>query len=167
MNSIETMARRAKVAARMLRSVPVSSRAEALKLMAEELIAHRQEVLDANAEDIANAGVLTPAFKKRLTVDEKVFNYMVKRLQEAAALPDPVGRVLDEHTMPSGLLVRKVAVPIGVLAMIYEARPNVTTDAAAVAIKSGNSVILKGGSESLRTNIVLADAMRSAARKAG
>ena len=167
MNSIETMAHRAKVAARQLRSVPVASRAEALKLMAEELVAHRQEVLDANAEDIANAGVLTPAFKKRLTVDEKVFNYMVKRLQEAAALPDPVGRVLDEHTMPSGLLVRKVAVPIGVLAMIYEARPNVTTDAAAVAIKSGNAVILKGGSESLRTNIVLADAMRNAARKAG
>ncbi len=167
MNSIEMMARRAKSAARMLRSAPVASRAEALKLMADELVARRQEVLEANAADIAAAGELTPAFKKRLTVDEKVFNYMVKRLQEAAALPDPVGRILDEHTMPSGLLVRKVAVPIGVLAMIYEARPNVTTDAAAVAVKSGNAVILKGGSESLRTNVVLADAMRCAAVKAG
>ena len=74
MNSIEMMARRAKSAARMLRSAPVASRAEALKLMADELVARRQEVLEANAADIAAAGELTPAFKKRLTVDEKVFN---------------------------------------------------------------------------------------------
>ena len=92
---------------------------------------------------------------------------MTKRLQEAAALPDPVGRIIEERTMPSGLKVKRVAVPIGVIAMIYEARPNVTTDAAAVAVKSGNAVILKGGSESLRTNLVLADAMRAAAREAG
>ena len=140
---------------------------EDIIMIAQELIQLRIEVMDANAADVAAAGVLTPAFKKRLTVDGKVFDYMVKRLMEAAALPDPVGNVLDERLMPSGLLVRKVAVPIGVLAMIYEARPNVTTDAAAVAVKSGNAVILKGGSESLRTNHVLAEAMRRAVCRAG
>lgn len=167
MGVVENMARKAKEAARILRSCPPEARAKALNNMADRLIGCKADVLEANAADIAAAGELTPAFKKRLTVDEKVFDYMVKRLREAAALPDPVGRVLESRIMPSGLNVRKVAVPIGVIAMIYEARPNVTTDAAAVALKSGNAVILKGGSESLRTNRVLAQAMRTAAKDAG
>ena len=167
MGIVENMAIRAREASRLLRCCSPESRAKALNSMADKLIECKQQVLDANASDIAAAGELTPAFKKRLTVDEKVFKYMVKRLQEAAALPDPVGRVLDARIMPSGLDVRKVAVPIGVIAMIYEARPNVTTDAAAVALKSGNAVILKGGSESLQTNRILAQAMRSAAVEAG
>ncbi|MBE6391744.1 MAG: glutamate-5-semialdehyde dehydrogenase [Lentisphaerae bacterium] len=167
MGIVENMAVRAREASRLLRCCSPESRAKALNSMADKLIECKQQVLDANAADIAAAGELTPAFKKRLTVDEKVFKYMVKRLQEAAALPDPVGRVLDARVMPSGLDVKKVAVPIGVIAMIYEARPNVTTDAAAVALKSGNAVILKGGSESLRTNRILAQAMRSAALEAG
>ena len=167
MFGMERLAQRASVAARKLRSASVASRAEALNLMADKLIACKDELLAANAADIASAGDISAAFKKRLTVDAKVFDYMVKRLQEAAALPDPVGAVLEERTMPSGLLVKKVAVPVGVLAMIYEARPNVTTDAAAVAIKSGNAVILKGGSEALRTNMVLANAMREAVKEAG
>ena len=167
MISIEEMGRRARIAAQKLRSAAPACRAEALNLMAGKLIACRSEVLAANAADLAEAGDLSAAFKKRLTVDDKVFDYMVKRLQEAAALPDPVGRVLEERVMPSGLLVQRLAVPIGVIAMIYEARPNVTTDAAAVALKSGNAVILKGGSESLRSNLVLAEAMRSAFREVG
>ena len=167
MISIEEMGRRARIAAQKLRSAAPAYRAEALNLMAGKLIACRSEVLAANAADLAEAGELSAAFKKRLTVDDKVFDYMVKRLQEAAALPDPVGRVLEERVMPSGLQVQRLAVPIGVIAMIYEARPNVTTDAAAVALKSGNAVILKGGSESLRSNLVLAEAMRSAFREVG
>ena len=167
MSVIEDMARRARVAAQTLRTLSPACRADALNSMAGKLIACKEEVLKANAADLADAAELSEAFRKRLTVDEKVFDYMVKRLNEAAALPDPVGEILEERTMPSGLLVQRVAVPIGVLAMIYEARPNVTTDAAAVALKSGNAVILKGGSESLRTNLVLAEAMRSAAREAG
>ena len=161
------MARNARLAAQTLRTLSVECRAEALSRMAEKLVAVKEDVLKANAADLAEAAHLSAAFQKRLKVDEKVFDYMVKRLKEAAALPDPVGRILEERVMPSGLLVQRVAVPIGVLAMIYEARPNVTTDAAAVAIKSGNAVILKGGSESLRTNLVLAEAMRSAAVEAG
>jgi glutamate-5-semialdehyde dehydrogenase len=92
---------------------------------------------------------------------------MQKRLREIAALPDPVGRTLEGFTRPNGFRVSKVTVPIGVIGIIYESRPNVTTDAASVCLKSGNAVILRGGSESLRTNIVLADAMMDAASKHG
>ena len=167
MTMIEDITLRAKQSAALLRIASPDRRAEALKLMAEKLILSKNEVLKANAADLADAADMPASFRKRLKVDDKVFDYMTKRLKEAAALPDPVGKIFDERLMPSGLAVRKVAVPIGVIAMIYEARPNVTTDAAAVAIKSGNAVILKGGSESLRTNLVLAQAMRSAAQEAG
>ncbi len=167
MDSIADITLRAKETAQQLRAVPGGKRADALNHMAEKLLLCRQELFDANAEDLKNAPGLSDAFQKRLRITDKIFDYMLNRLREAAALPDPVGRVLEGRTMPSGLQVRKIAVPIGVIAIIYEARPNVTTDAAAVAIKSGNAVILKGGSESIRTNKVLARAMRSAAREAG
>ena len=167
MISVQELSQRAKAAAAVLKTVSGQSRADALNRMAGKLLECKEAVFAANAEDIAAAPGLTDAFRKRLQITEKVFKYMLNRLQEAAALPDPVGEVLEGHTMPSGLQVKRIAVPIGVIAMIYEARPNVTTDAAAVAIKSGNAVILKGGSESLRTNKVLADAMRAAAVEAG
>ena len=167
MITVAQIAANAKAAARILRTLSGKCRANALKLMAGKLLECREELIAANEADLAAAPDLTEAFQKRLRVTPKIFDYMVNRLQEAAALPDPVGKILEGHTMPSGLQVRRVAVPIGVIAMIYEARPNVTTDAAAVALKSGNTVILKGGSESLRTNQVLARAMRSAAVEAG
>ena len=167
MNSVADIARRAREASFLLKSVSGSCRAAALDLMAGKLESCKEELMAANAADLAAAPNLSEAFKKRLQITEKIFKYMIDRLQEAAALPDPVGRVLEGHTMPSGLQVKRVAIPIGVVAIIYEARPNVTTDAAAVALKSGNAVILKGGSESLRTNKVLAAAMRSAALEAG
>ncbi len=167
MSAIVSMARQAQAAARQLRASSAEQRTLALRYMAENLIACRQAVLEANAADLAEAAHMPPAFQKRLKIDDKVFDYMVSRLQKAAALPDVVGEVLESRIMPSGLDVKRVAVPIGVIAMIYEARPNVTTDAASVALKSGNAVILKGGSESLRSNLVLAEAMRSAAVKAG
>lgn len=161
------MARRAKDAARELNAVSGKMRADALNRMCAKLEECRDELMMANEEDLAAAPELSPSFRKRLLVTEKIFVYMLKRLQEAAALPDPVGRVLEGRTMPSGLQVSRISVPIGVVAIIYEARPNVTTDAAAVALKSGNAVILKGGSESIRTNRVLARAMREAVAEAG
>ena len=167
MISVEDIARKAKAAAALLRSAAPEQRADALRRMSEKLSECRAELLKANAADMAEASSLSAAFQKRLRVDEKVFQYMTKRLHEAAALPDPVGRILEERIMPSGLHVKKTAVPIGVIAMIYEARPNVTADAAAVAVKSGNAMILRGGSEAMRTNTVLAEAMRSAIREAG
>jgi len=167
MSTIEEMCGRAKAAYQVLKNLSGKCRAEALDRMAGKVLARREAIFAANAADLAAAPELTPAFRKRLQITDKVFDYIVNRLREAAALPDPVGRVLEGRTMPSGLQVRKVSVPMGVVAIIYEARPNVTTDAAAVALKSGNAVILKGGSESLRTNRVLAEAMREAAAESG
>ena len=167
MTTVIEIAQRAKSASQILRTVSGKAREKALNAMADKLLTYHDEVIAANNSDLEAAPDLTPAFRKRLQVTPKIFDYMLNRLREAAALPDPVGKILEGHTMPSGLQVRKTAVPIGVIAMIYEARPNVTTDAAAVAIKSGNAVILKGGSESLRTNRVLAKAMREAAVEAG
>ena len=167
MTHVEELARRAREASRLLKSASGTSRADALGRMAGKLAAYRNDIFKANEEDLKAAPGLSDAFRKRLKITDKIFDYMMNRLREAAALPDPVGRILEGHTMPSGLQVRRIAVPIGVIAIIYEARPNVTTDAAAVALKSGNAVILKGGSESIRTNRVLARAMREAAEEAG
>ena len=167
MTEIEALAQRAKAAAMTLRTAKPEMRADALRRMADNLKKCRAELLAANAADMAAAANLPEAFQKRLRVDDKVFSYMDNRLCEAALLPDPVGRILEERTMPSGLKVRRVAVPIGVIAIIYEERPNVTADAAAVALKSGNAVVLKGGSEAMRSNLVLAEAMRSAVGTAG
>ena len=166
---IEQIARRGKDAARVLAAASGTARAKALNAMADCLIDCKAELYEANRQDLeaGRAAGLSEAFQKRLAVTDKIFDYMVKRLKEAAALPDPVGRVLEGRTMPSGLQVSRVAVPIGVVAIIYEARPNVTTDAAAVALKSGNAVILKGGSESIRSNRVLVAAMRKAIVAAG
>ena len=166
---IEQIARRGKDAARVLAAASGTARAKALNAMADCLIDCKAELYEANQQDLeaGRAAGLSEAFQKRLAVTDKIFDYMVKRLKEAAALPDPVGRVLEGRTMPSGLQVSRVAVPIGVVAIIYEARPNVTTDAAAVALKSGNAVILKGGSESIRSNRVLVAAMRKAIVAAG
>ncbi|MBR6056617.1 MAG: aldehyde dehydrogenase family protein, partial [Victivallales bacterium] len=154
---IEQIAKRGREAARVLAAVSGTARAKALNAMADCLIDCKAELYESNHLDLeaGRAAGLSEAFQKRLAVTDKIFDYMVKRLKEAAALPDPVGRILEGRTMPSGLQVSRVAVPIGVIAIIYEARPNVTTDAAAVALKSGNAVILKGGSESIRSNRVL------------
>ena len=166
---IEQIAKRGREAARILAAASGTARAKALNAMADCLISCKDELYEANRQDLeaGRAAGLSEAFQKRLAVTGKIFDYMVKRLREAAALPDPVGRVLEGRTMPSGLQVSRVAVPIGVVAIIYEARPNVTTDAAAVALKSGNAVILKGGSESIRSNRVLVAAMRKAIVAAG
>ncbi|MBQ4481455.1 MAG: glutamate-5-semialdehyde dehydrogenase [Victivallales bacterium] len=165
--SIPAMAQAAKQSLSTLAAASGKARQTALNRMAEKLLEVKAELFDANAEDLVAAPGLSPSFQKRLQVTEKIFDYMLNRLREAAALPDPVGRVLEGRTMPSGLQVSRIAVPIGVIAIIYEARPNVTTDASAVALKSGNAVILKGGSESIRTNRVLARAMREALTEAG
>ena len=164
-----TMGRQAKEAALMLNSSSGAGRQRAIAEMPKKLIGIKTQLLEANALDVAEAeqnGLEAPLVK-RLKITEKVFNYMLKRLEEVAALPDPVGRILEGHTRPNGLRVEKVSVPLGVIGIIYESRPNVTTDAAAVCLKSGNAVILRGGSESLRTNIVLADAMISALEENG
>ena len=163
------LADQARKAARELAAVSGEAKAAALAAMVDALQNARPELGKANAadlEDARNAGLAQPMIA-RLEITDKVFDYMLKRLKEIAALPDPVGRTLEGFTRPNGFRVSKVTVPIGVVGIIYESRPNVTTDAASVCLKSGNAVILRGGSESLRTNIVLADAMSEAASKHG
>jgi glutamate-5-semialdehyde dehydrogenase len=159
----------ARAAARQLATLPGATRAAAIAAMPAALDAVRDRLRAANVEDVARARAagLAEPLVKRLVIDDKVFRYMRDRLAEVAALPDPVGRILEGHTRPNGLRVMRVSVPLGVIGLIYESRPNVTTDAASVCLKSGNAVILRGGSEALASNRVLAEAMRQAAAAHG
>jgi len=168
-DSVLTIAQQSRAAARQLASVSAAARNRALANMAEALEAVKQSVLEVNALEIAKArdAGQSDAMVKRLTIDDKTFNYMLSRLTKVAQLPDPLNRVLTGHTNPAGLRVYKKSVPLGVIGIIYESRPNVTTDAAGVCIKSGNAVILRGGSEALQTNAILTDAMVAGAVAAG
>lgn len=168
-STIQTIAKQSSLAARQLSSASEAQRNQALLAMANSLESVKQQVLEVNAQDVLKAQEegLSAAMVKRLTINEKVFQYMLSRLRKVAQQPDPLNRVLEGHTNPEGLQVYKKSVPIGVVGIIYESRPNVTTDAIGVCIKSGNAIILRGGSESLQTNILLASAMIKGAVSAG
>jgi glutamate-5-semialdehyde dehydrogenase len=161
--------RNAREASRVLGTAPATVRQAAIEGMAANLTAAHDTLMAANQEDLRAAAdaQADQAFLKRLQITEKIFTYMVDRLHEAARLPDPLGIVLEGHTEASGLEVSRVSVPLGVIGIIYEARPNVTTDAAAVALKSGNAVILRGGSEAWRSNALLVSLMQDAIAKQG
>ncbi len=167
--TVKEIAQQSSLAARQLASTPEAQRNLALAKMADSLESVRQLVLDCNAQEVDQARLAgqSAAMVKRLTIDDKVFDYMLSRLRKVAQRPDPLNRVLEGHTNPAGLKVFKKSVPLGVIGIIYESRPNVTTDAAGVCIKSGNAVILRGGSEALQTNTLLTDAMIKGAVGAG
>lgn len=169
MHTVQTIARQSSLAAHPLASSPEAIRNLALANMADSLESIKQQVLDINAQDVMNARQAgqSAAMLKRLSIDDKVFHYMLSRLRKVAQQPDPLNRVLQGHTNPAGLQVYKKSVPLGVVGIIYESRPNVTTDAAGVCIKSGNAIILRGGSEAIQTNTLLADAMIKGAVGAG
>ncbi len=166
---VQVIAKQSKIATKQLASSSESQRNLALSKMADSLESVKDQVLEINAQEVLKArqNGQSEALIKRLTIDEKVFKYMISRLRKVAQSPDPLNRVLSGHTNPNGLQVYKKSVPLGVIGIIYESRPNVTSDAAGVCIKSGNAVILRGGSEALQTNIVLADAMIKGAIEAG
>lgn len=159
---IEQICQRAKIAARALAQVPTAEKNAALLRAADALWAARESILAANAEDVeaARAGGMGPAMLDRLLLNEKRLGGIVADLRQVAELPDPVGEVFEEQHLPNGLKIRKQRVPMGVLAVIYEARPNVTIDVAGLALKSGNCAILRGGSETIRSNRALALALR-------
>ena len=163
------LGKQAKEAARFLATAGAESKNLALRAMADALIARTAELLDANRLDLADGekNGLSRAMLDRLSLTEQRILGMADGMRQVAALPDPVGRVLDETVRPNGLRLTKVAVPIGVIAVIYEARPNVTADSAALCFKSGNAVILRGGSEALRSNTAAVRIMRDALRDAG
>lgn len=167
--SIAQMAKDAREAGRVLGALPGEVRTAAIRAMGAALAAKKAEILAANAADVADAEAagLSGPLVQRLKLSEKTFKYMADRLAEVAELPDPLGVVTRGHVRPTGLRVQRVSVPLGVTGIIYESRPNVTTDAAGVCVKSGNAVILRGGSEALRTNVLIAEAMAAAAASAG
>ena len=138
-----------------------------MERLAELLGERKDEVLEANAADLGDerAADLTAALRDRLTLDEARIEAMAEGVREIAALPDPVGEVVEERTLASGLEMRKVRVPLGVVAVVYEARPNVTVDCAALCIKSGNAIVLRGSSYAERSNGALAALVRMPPRR--
>ena len=168
-HTVRVIAKQSRSAANQLSSTSEILRNLALSKMADSLASIMDQVLEVNAQEViaARQNGQSEAMIKRLTIDDKTFHYMLSRLRKVAQCPDPLNRVLEGHTNPNGLQVFKKSVPLGVIGIIYESRPNVTTDAAGVCIKSGNAVILRGGSEALQTNTLLADAMIEGAVSAG
>jgi glutamate-5-semialdehyde dehydrogenase len=148
---------RAKNAARQLALASTDAKNNWLKVAAGELRRRAGELIAANARDVAGAPVfgLNAAAIDRLTLNEKRIDAIAAALEEVAALPDPVGEEIERSTRPNGLSIRRVRVPLGVVFFIYESRPNVTADAAAICVKSGNAVILRGGKEALHSNLAI------------
>lgn len=169
MTELEKIGAAAKSAARVLMCTDTETKNRALLAIADALVGAREEILAANREDVTageNSG-MTRAFLDRLSLSPERIDGMAEEMRQVAALPDPVGRVLSDTVRPNGLHLTKVAVPIGVIAVIYEARPNVTADSAALCLKSGNAVILRGGREAIHSNTAIVRAMRGALRGVG
>ncbi len=159
------LGRRARTAARALAGLTTAEKNEALRAMADALEAQRAAILSANSEDVARAEAqnLASALIDRLRLDDARLAAMAQAIRTAAALPDPVGEIIREWTRPNGLRICKQRVPLGVVGMIYESRPNVTSDAAALCLKTGNAVILRGGSEAAASNAAIVAALQAAA----
>ena len=168
-SAITSLARAAKAASRSLATAPRSVKDAALLAMADALVARGEAVLAANAEDVARARAagMRPGLVDRLTLTAERIDGIAGALRELAALPDPVGEVVRGSTLPIGLRLKQVRVPMGVVGMIYEARPNVTVDAAGLGIKSGNAVILRGGSAAAGTNTVIVGVLADALATVG
>lgn len=167
--SLEQMGSMAKAAARKLAVAAPEDKNRWLTAMADAVDADAELIMRANQTDMENAKAagLSPAMLDRLRLDEKRIKGISDGLRHVVTLPDPVGRRLDSIRRPNGLDIEKVSVPIGVIAIIYEARPNVTVDATGLCLKAGNAVILRGGSEAIHSNLALAKSISDAGVKAG
>ncbi len=168
-SSIDKVVERAKEAAAWLAAAPTATKNEALTAMADEMARAASTIVEANRADLSRAqsAGFPGAFVKRLTVSESKMSSMVAGLRDVVSLDDPVGNVLESWIRPDGLLIRKVSVPFGVVGIIYESRPEVTSDAAALCFKSGNAAVLRGGSESRETNLAIVSALQQGLRNAG
>jgi glutamate-5-semialdehyde dehydrogenase len=166
---IQTMAKEAREAARRMRKAGRSQKDDALRLMGEKLLEKEAFIKKENETDVMKAreSGLSSAMVDRLTLDSKTIRSMVDGLKEVEALPDPVGEVTRMWKRPNGLLVGQMRIPLGVIGFIYESRPNVTVDAASLCLKSGNAVILRGGSEAIHSNKVLGNLIKEALAEAG
>ncbi len=164
MTTMETLGARAKSAARPLQTATTEAKNQALLKIADALLKNCAYILSENEKDLeaGRKNGMAPSLLDRLALSEARVAGMAKGVADVAALPDPVGAVLSEITRPNGLKIQKVAVPLGVIAVIFEARPNVTSDAAALCLKSGNAVILRGGKEAICSNTAITKVMRDA-----
>jgi glutamate-5-semialdehyde dehydrogenase len=155
------LAERSRDAARALAKLDTDAKNALLRAMADGIERAADRIKAANAKDLAsgNAAGLSAAMLERLALPDKRIAEMAKSIREVAALPDPVGKTISEWTRPNGMRIQKVRVPIGVILIIYESRPNVTADAACLCFKTGNAVILRGGSEAIQSNLAIAEAM--------
>ena len=162
------LAKQAKAASRELARLTTAEKNACLLAMATALEQNSSQLKEANARDVEGAtqAGLSPAMLDRLRLDDKRIAAMAQGLREVAALPDPVGKILDERIRPNGLKLQKISTPIGVVVIIYESRPNVTADAASLCFKSGNATILRGGREALHSNQLIAQVMIEAGKKA-
>ena len=163
------LGRAARKAAHKLALAPAEAKNAALRIAAQEIRARAADILAANAQDMTEAERrgTTPAFLDRLLLDEKRVEGMAKGLEDIAALPDPVGRTLARFTRPNGLVIERVATPLGVIGVIYESRPAVTADAGALCLKAGNAAILRGGSESFHSASLIHACLIAGLRGAG
>ncbi len=166
---MEALGRQARSASRQLAAASTDAKNRALRAMAAAVRAQRESLLAANARDLeaARAVGLDAALIDRLALTDKVIATMAEGLEQVAALPDPVGEITDMKRRPSGIQVGKMRVPLGVIGIIYESRPNVTADAAALCLKSGNAAILRGGKEALHSNQAIAACVRAGLAEAG
>ena len=167
--SVRDLALKAKEASQGLGALSDEERQAALHAMAQALRAHKGAILDANALDMeaAREKGTDEGLLDRLFLDEGRVLDMASAIEDLAALPDPVGRVLEERDIACGLHLQRVSVPLGVVAMIYEARPNVTADAAAICVRTGNACVLRGGSLARRSCVAIAGVLAAAAEEAG
>ena len=166
---IRALAAAARVASEVMGEMSTLQKNAWLLRAVERLEATRSTILEENAKDVAAAvekGV-APPLRNRLGLSDSKWNDMLQGLRDVVALPDPVGRITNHSVRPNGLRVGQMSIPLGVIAMIYESRPNVTVDAAALCLKAGNAVILRGGSEAIHSNIALARELRAAACDVG
>ncbi len=165
---LTTLGRQAKAAARKMAAAPDAAKAAALRTMAELLEGSRDEIKAENARDLeaARERGLPSAMVDRLNISDKTIDLMAKGLRQIADMSDPVGEIINVRPRPNGMLVGQMRSPIGVIGIIYESRPNVTIDAAALCLKSGNAAILRGGSEALHSNMVLSKIVRQGLERA-
>lgn len=167
--TIHDLGRRARIASKQLAQLSSEQKNAGLLAMAEELIASQESILAANAKDVesARANGLSSAMIDRLTLTPARIEGMAEGVRTVAALPDPVGQTISQWIRPNGIQISKVRVPIGVIGIIFESRPNVTSDAAVLCTKTGNATILRGGSEALGSNLAIAAALSQGAKRAG
>jgi glutamate-5-semialdehyde dehydrogenase len=166
---VHESARRARTAAAELAPLTRATKDAALHAMADALLAHSDDILAANRADVeaGRAAGTAEGLLDRLALDDARIAGMAQGLRDVATLPDPVGEVVRGYTLPNGLEVRQVRVPMGVVGIVYEARPNVTVDAAGLCVKSGNAVLLRGSASAYRSNTALVEVLADAAEKAG